>query len=145
MQITKRLDKFFEICRQHHLKITPQRTSVYRAVMNAENHPSADEIFQIVKHEYPNISFDTVNRTLMTFTQIGLLTVVESYSGSRRFDPNFDDHHHIHCLKCGRIVDFRSHEFDQLKAPEQLLHKFATIISSRVIFNGICLECQKKD
>lgn len=145
MQVTKSLDKFFESCRQHHLKITPQRTSVYRAVMNAENHPSADEIFQIVKHEYPNISFDTVNRTLITFTQIGLLTVVESYSGSRRFDPNFEDHHHMHCLKCGRIVDFRSDEFDQLKAPEQLLQKFATVISSRVIFNGICLECQKKD
>ena len=145
MQVTKSFDNFFEICRQQHLKITPQRTSVYRAVMNAENHPSADEIFQIVKHEYPNISFDTVNRTLMTFTQIGLLTVVESYSGSRRFDPNFEDHHHMHCLKCGRIVDFRSDDFDQLKAPEQLLQKFATVISSRVIFNGICLECQKKD
>ena len=113
--------------------------------MNAENHPSADEIFQIVKHEYPNISFDTVNRTLMTFTQIGLLTVVESYSGSRRFDPNFEDHHHMHCLKCGRIVDFRSDDFDQLKAPEQLLQKFATVISSRVIINGICLKCHKKD
>jgi len=145
MQVTKSFDNFFEICRQQHLKITPQRTSVYRAVMNAENHPAADEIFQIVKHEYPNISFDTVNRTLMTFTQIGLLTVVESYSGSRRFDPNVEDHHHMHCLKCGRIVDFRSDDFDQLKAPEQLLQKFATVISSRVIFNGICLECQKKD
>jgi len=145
MQVTKSFDNFFEICRQQHLKITPQRTSVYRAVMNAENHPAADEIFQIVKHEYPNISFDTVNRTLMTFTQIGLLTVVESYSGSRRFDPNVEDHHHMHCLKCGRIVDFRSDDFDQLKAPEQLLQKFATVISSRVIFNGICLECQQKD
>jgi Fur family peroxide stress response transcriptional regulator len=145
MNVTKSFDKFFENCKQHHLKITPQRTSVYRVVMNAENHPSADEIFQIVKHEYPNISFDTVNRTLMTFTQIGLLTVVESYSGSRRFDPNFEDHHHMHCLKCGRIVDFRSDEFDQLKAPEQLLQKFATVISSRVIINGICLKCHKKD
>ena len=145
MQVTKSFDNFFEICRQQHLKITPQRTSVYRAVMNAENHPAADEIFQIVKHEYPNISFDTVNRTLMTFTQIGLLTVVESYSGSRRFDPNIEDHHHMHCLKCGRIVDFRSDEFDQLKAPEQLLQKFATVISSRVIINGICLKCHKKD
>lgn len=142
---TKQIDKFFEICRQHNLKITPQRTSVYRAVMNAENHPSADDIFQIVKHEYPNISFDTVNRTLITFTRIGLLTVAESYKGARRFDPNLEDHHHMHCLKCGSIVDFMSDEFDQLMAPKQLMQKFATVLSSRVIFNGICLDCHNKN
>jgi Fur family peroxide stress response transcriptional regulator len=145
MQKTMQLDTFFEICRQHNLKITPQRTSVYSAVMKAENHPSADDIFQIVKHEYPNISFDTVNRTLITFTQIGLLMVVESYQGARRFDPHLEDHHHMHCLKCGRIVDFMSDEFDQLIAPKQLTQKFATVLSSRVILNGICLDCQKKD
>ncbi len=142
---TKQIDKFLEICRQHNLKITPQRTSVYRAVMNAENHPSADDIFQIVKHEYPNISFDTVNRTLITFTRIGLLTVTESYKGARRFDPNLEDHHHMHCLKCGSIVDFMSDEFDQLMAPKQLMQKFATVLSSRVIFTGICLDCHNKN
>ena len=141
----KQLDKFFEICRQHNLKITPQRTSVYQAVMKAENHPSADDIFQILKHVYPNISFDTVNRTLITFTQIGLLTLAESYRGTRRFDPNFEVHHHMHCLKCGCIVDLMNDEFDQLKAPKQLMQKFPTVISSRVIFNGICLDCQHKD
>ena len=139
------LDTFSVICRQHYLRITPQRTSVYLAVMKAENHPSADDIFQIVKHEYPNISFDTVNRTLMTFSRIGLLKVVESYRGARRFDPNLEDHHHMHCSKCGCIVDFKSDEFDQLTAPKKLMKTFATVLSSRVIFNGICLDCQNKD
>jgi Fur family peroxide stress response transcriptional regulator len=142
---TKQLEKFYETCRQHKLKITPQRTSVYRAVMHAKNHPSADDIFQIVKREYPNISFDTVNRTLITFTQIGLITVAESYRGARRFDPNFEDHHHMHCLKCGSIVDFISDEFNQLMAPKQLMRKFATVLSSRVIINGICLDCHNKE
>ena len=130
MQEINQLDKFYEICRQHNLKITPQRTSVYLTVMNAENHPSADDIFKIVKHEYPNITFDTVNRTLITFTQIGLLTVVESYKGARRFDPNIQDHHHVHCVKCGSIVDFTSDEFDQLMAPKQLMQNFASSLFS---------------
>jgi Fur family peroxide stress response transcriptional regulator len=145
MQKQKQLETFFEICRQHHLKITPQRTSVYLAIISAENHPSADDIFQIVKHEYPNIAFDTVNRTLITFTRIGLLRIVESYKGARRYDPNFEDHHHIHCVKCGNIVDFMSDEFDQLGAPKQLMQKFATVFSSRVIFNGVCIDCEKKE
>jgi Fur family peroxide stress response transcriptional regulator len=141
----KQPDLFFEICRQNNMRITPQRTAIYQAVVKSENHPSADDIFRIVNREFPNISFDTVNRTLNTFTQIGLLTVTESYKGARRFDPNVEAHHHMHCLKCGSIVDFKSDEFDQLMAPKQLMQKFASVISSRVVFNGICLECHNKD
>ena len=134
------LDLFFEICRQNNLKITPQRTATYQAVVKSDNHPTADDIFQIVNREFPSISFDTINRTLLTFTQIGLLTIAESYKGARRFDPNVENHHHIHCLKCGNIIDFSSEEFNQLMAPEQLLQEFACILSSRVVFNGICME-----
>ncbi len=141
----KQLDLFFEICRQNNLKITPQRTAIFQAVVKSENHPSADDIFRIVNREFPSISFDTVNRTLLTFTQIGLLTVAESYKGSRRFDPNVENHHHMHCLKCGNIIDFSSDEFNQLMAPEQLMQKFACILSSRIVFNGICTECHNKD
>ena len=71
MQISeqkKLIDLFSEKCKQHNLKITPQRTSIYKAIAGADNHPSADDIFQIVRSEYPNISFDTVHRTLTTFT-----------------------------------------------------------------------------
>lgn len=139
------MDLFFEKCRQHNLRITPQRTSIYQAVADAENHPSTDDIYRIVRREHPNVSFDTVNRTLTTFTQIGLLTVAESYKGTRRYDPNVDSHHHMHCLHCGRIVDFISDEFDQLMVPRQLMRKFAAVLSSRVIFNGICRDCHKLD
>ena len=145
MSKTKQTDLFFEKCRQHNLKITPQRTSIYHAIAEADNHPSTDDIFQIVRRRYPNISFDTVNRTLTTFTHIGLLTLAESYKGARRFDPNVDNHHHMHCLKCGRIVDFKSDEFDQLTVPQRLKRKFAAVLSSRVVLNGICLDCHDKD
>ena len=141
---TKQLDLFYETCRQNKLSITPQRTAIYQAVINSENHPCADDIFRIVNRVFPNISFDTVNRTLLTFAQIGLLTVAESYKGSRRFDPNVEDHHHMHCLKCGRILDFKNNEFDQLKVPKQWMNSFARILSSRVVFSGICKDCHKK-
>ncbi|MEE4310230.1 MAG: Fur family transcriptional regulator [candidate division KSB1 bacterium] len=140
----KQLDQFIEICRRNNLKITPQRTAIYQAAVNAENHPSADDIFRIVSREFPSISFDTVNRTLLTLTKIRLLTVAESYKGARRFDPNVEDHHHMHCLKCGKIVDFTSDEFNKLLAPEQLKNKFPRVFSSRVVFNGICEDCDNK-
>ena len=138
-------DIFFKICRDNRLKITPQRTAIYQAVITSQNHPTADDIFQIVNSEFPRISFDTVNRALLTFTQIGLLTVAESYRGARRFDPNVEDHHHMHCLKCGKIFDFYNKKFDHLAVPEDLKKKFTNIFSSRVVFNGICSACSKKE
>lgn len=141
----KKLDLFLEICRKNNLKITPQRIAIYQVVVKSEDHPSADAIFRIVNQEFPSISFDTVNRTLITFTQIGLLTVAESYRGARRYDPNIEEHHHMHCMKCGRIIDFTSDDFNQLAAPEQVMKKFASVLSSRVVFNGICLDCHNKD
>ncbi|MHC4639877.1 MAG: Fur family transcriptional regulator, partial [Planctomycetota bacterium] len=59
--------EFRVICSRAGLRITPQRTVVYKALAKTAKHPSADCIFRIVRKEMPNISFDTVNRTLNTF------------------------------------------------------------------------------
>ena len=119
----KQIDLFLDKCKQNNLKVTPQRTAIFRALIQSENHPSADDIFQIVRQEFPNISFDTVNRTMLTFTQIGIISIAESYKGARRFDPNIESHHHLHCIHCGRIIDFTNEEFDHLKIPEKIRRK----------------------
>ena len=143
MQENNRADKisrFIEICHENNLKITPQRIAIYKGLLNLHTHPSVDDIFRIVKREYPNISFDTVNRTLLTFAEIGLVDVVEIFGGAKRFDPNVKNHHHLHCTKCGKILDVYSREFDDLKIPGEISAKFQ-IISKRVILKGICREC----
>jgi Fur family peroxide stress response transcriptional regulator len=137
------LNLFIEKCKQHNLKVTPQRMSIHRAVMQLKNHPSADEIFKIVKEEYPNISFDTVNRTLLTFTQIGIIKIVESYRVARRFDPNLANHHHLHCIKCEKIIDFYSEDYDRLTVPEHIQQQFS-VHNKRVVLSGICKECQQR-
>ena len=136
-------DLFIEKCKQHNLKVTPQRISIHRAVIQSINHPSADEIFKIVKKEFPNISFDTVNRTLLTFSQIGILKIVESFRGARRFDPNLVNHHHLHCIDCGKIIDFNNENYDQLEVPRNIQPGF-TVLNKRVVLSGICKECHHK-
>lgn len=137
------LDLFIEKCKQHNLKVTPQRISIHQAVLQLKNHPSADEIFKIVKKQFPNISFDTVNRTLLTFSKIGILKIVESYRVARRFDPNLVNHHHLHCTKCEKIIDFYSEDYDQLNVPEHIQQQFV-IHHKRVVLSGICKECQQE-
>jgi Fur family peroxide stress response transcriptional regulator len=134
--------KFLEICQEHHLKVTPQRVAIYQELLDLDTHPTADAIYQTVKKEHPNISFDTVNRTLLTFAKIGIVDVVEVFGGAKRFDPNVANHHHLHCTQCGKVLDFYNRAYDNLEVPEGVHEKFQ-VISKRVVLKGICKECLK--
>jgi Fur family peroxide stress response transcriptional regulator len=145
MHKDKRADnthEFKQICQEHHLKVTPQRFAIYQELLNLDTHPTADAIYQIVKREYPNISFDTVNRTLLTFAKIGIVDVVEIFGGAKRFDPNVTNHHHLHCTQCGKVFDFYSRAYDNLEVPEGVDGQFQ-VISKRVVLKGICKACLK--
>ena len=141
--IEKRLDNFRLMCKKNNLKITPQRIAIYKELLQSQSHPSADEVFQTLKGDFSNISYDTVNRTLLSLAEIGLIDVVKSPGGARRFDPNPDNHHHLHCVKCGKIIDFTSEVCDKLRIPEEIQNQF-TVLSKRVVVNGICKECRQK-
>ncbi len=131
---------FIETCRTHQLKITPQRIAIYRELIESGDHPAADTMFQIVKKEFPNISYDTVNRTLLTFAEVGIVDVVEVFGGAKRFDPTTSNHHHLHCVACGRIIDFSNEDYDNLEVPKDIGNKFR-VIGKRVVLKGICETC----
>jgi Fur family peroxide stress response transcriptional regulator len=144
MQLKESLDcleLFKEKCKANSLKITPQRCAIYKEIYRAQNHPSAEDVYRSIHVEYPNISYDTVNRTLLTFASVGLVDIVKGRSGPRRFDPNTDSHHHIYCVDCGEIVDFYNEEYDDLKIPDDIQQEY-DIVSKRVVLKGICKKCK---
>ncbi len=106
-----------------------------------DTHPTADAIYQIVKGEYPNISFDTVNRTLLTFAEIGIVDIVEIFGGAKRFDSKVTTHHHLHCIRCGNVFDFYCRAYDNLKVPEEVCEQFQ-VVSKRVVLKGVCKTCR---
>jgi len=142
-EVAEKIEAFIEKCHRHHLKITPQRVAIYRELLQSDMHPSADVLYQLVKRDYPNISFDTVNRTLLTFANIGVANVVEIFGGAKRFDANVTDHHHLHCIQCGSITDFHNRYFDNLGDPEDVPGDFQ-ILDKRIVLKGICNACGKR-
>jgi Fur family peroxide stress response transcriptional regulator len=134
------LNLFYEKCKEHGLKVTPQRVCVYRELAAATDHPSIDDVYQRVKKSLPNISFDTVYRTALSLTEIGIVDVIEGQSGSRRFDANTLPHYHFRCLKCHCIMDFDSSYYDRVTVPEELQKRFR-VVSQRIILDGICDAC----
>jgi Fur family peroxide stress response transcriptional regulator len=140
----RKQDEFVRISREQGLKVTPQRTAVYEAVAALDTHPSAEEVYRIAKKKLPHISFDTVNRTLLTFAEHGIIEILESVSGVRRFDPNIDQHHHLQCVRCGKVIDFEYQGYNDLPVPERVRQDF-TVVKTRVCLTGICRECGKKE
>jgi Fur family peroxide stress response transcriptional regulator len=132
---------FRRLCAKHKLRITPQRIAIYEELYRSGKHPSAEQLWKAVRLRYPHMSLDTVNRTLLTFAEIGLVEIVEGHGSPRRYDPNMQSHHHAYCIKCGSILDFASAEYDRLDIPANIKRQFKTI-SKRVILNGICAKCR---
>jgi Fur family peroxide stress response transcriptional regulator len=134
---------FIDRCRQAGLKVTPQRLAIYKLLIDSTDHPSADWVYRKLTDSWPTISFDTVNRTLLTFAEIGVISMVESYSLSRRFDSLTEKHHHFHCVKCGQIIDILDSSLDDVTLPAHIDSRF-TVTGARVVMSGICSGCEEK-
>lgn len=135
------IEAFVEKCRQLKLKLTPQRLMLYRELIKSVDHPSADSIYRKARKIFPNISFDTVNRTLVTFSRMGLVRMVEGYGDPRRFDSNPQEHHHFRCLDCLDIIDIYDPSFDKITIPDKI-GRSHLVLGKKVILEGICSECR---
>jgi len=138
-----KLDAFRVRCRQVGLKVTPQRMAVYKALIESKEHPSADMLYRMVKKTFPNISLDTVNRSLLTLAESGVAFVVEGSGDVKRFDGNLKSHQHFKCIKCKRIIDFHYKPFDDIEVPASIVEKFM-VLRKTVYFEGVCDLCRKK-
>ena len=135
------LDVFRRAAKAIGLKVTPQRTAIFQELFKATDHPSADDIYRRIARKIPNISFDTVNRTLLTFSKIGVIKIVEGYGQAKRYDPDLAAHHHFRCTQCGRIIDFHNAAFDDLAVPAEITDRFK-VTGKKVVLEGLCGECE---
>lgn len=122
------------------LKITPQRMAVYHALIAAVHHPSAEEVYGSVRKHLPHISFDTVYRTLLSFTELDIIWLAAGGDEKMRFDSNLHTHHHFRCVRCHSITDFESKACDGLPLPHALGRDFK-VQARRVVFEGLCPKC----
>jgi Fe2+ or Zn2+ uptake regulation protein len=135
-----KISTFQKKCHDAGLRITPQRTAVYRALLETNEHPSAEQVFQKIRPILPNISLDTVNRTLLTLREIGAAFIVEGSGDAKRFDGNLENHQHFKCVKCKRIIDFHHKPFDDIPIPKNIGKRF-TVLRKTVYFEGLCDRC----
>jgi Fur family transcriptional regulator, peroxide stress response regulator len=122
-------------------KMTPQRAAILDYLEGNTSHPSAEDIFDAVKVDYPMMSFATVYNTIETLRDMGLLWELSIDDQRKRYDPNTDSHHHLICTRCRKVVDVHM-EFD-LTVPPNQAHGY-TLTGRHVEFYGICPQCAEK-
>jgi Fur family peroxide stress response transcriptional regulator len=137
----QRLGEFVARCRERGVAVTPQRLAVIRALLDSENHPSADEIGAAVRRRNPHVSLATVHRILEQFCEVGEARKVTLLHDVARYDGNVEAHHHILCVRCRRVHDIELPEVDKLLEGRTSLGQFALLRCSLEI-EALCGRCQ---
>jgi len=132
-----------ELFHERGLKVTPQRQAIFRVLHGAESHPTAESVYAVVAAEMPTISLRTVYQTLNDLAAMGEVQQLDLGTGSARFDPNLDTHHHLVCDDCGTVIDVYADASGVRVSPKQR-HGF-DISSTEVIFRGTCPTCRSAD
>ncbi len=96
------------------LRVTPQRIAIFEAIVSLNNHPTAENIIEYIKKNYPNISVGTVYKVLDSLVENKLLNKVKTESGVMRFDPVLNNHHHLYCEETDRIEDYEDENLHKL-------------------------------
>jgi len=136
------MDFFRGKCKENNLKMTPQRIVIYKKLLESKDHPNAEILYKRIINIIPDISFDTVNRTLLTFSKIGIVNIVEGYGEPRRFDPDIKNHHHFRCVNCDSIIDFDYQPYNDILVPGDIKKRF-TVLNKKVLLEGFCNRCRK--
>jgi len=135
------IDSFIAACKNHGLNITLPRVAIYKSLLTQEGHPSAEDVYQKVKKEHPNISLATVYKTLEMLAEKDLIAKVTPLHDIARYDCNNLFHHHFVCLRCKKIVDIENEALNKLSVPDELDQGYK-IHGYRVQFEGLCNNCQ---
>jgi Fe2+ or Zn2+ uptake regulation protein len=125
-------------------RMTRQRKTILNILRQTKSHPSADEIYELVRKELPRISLGTVYRNLEVLASMGLIQKLELGGTIKRFDWNPNKHYHIRCLVCGKVDDAPIAPLNQLE-DELYGATVFSIIGHRLEFEGLCPDCTKKE
>ena len=122
---------------------TIQRALVLETVNKLQNHATADEIYEAIISEHPNISRATVYRNLKLLSEMGEIRRLEIPGSPDRFDHRVHNHCHVKCEKCGRLFDV---DMDYISGLENNIRdsRGFDFTGYDIIFRGICPECKEK-
>ena len=121
--------------------LTSQRKAVLEALGESRGHPSAEDVYLLVKKKNPRVALGTVYQALSVLEEIGVIGAKHWSESPTRYDLNVDPHLDIRCLGCGAVSEIPGVGLgdleDRLRAatPYEVTH-------AAVVVEGLCPACR---
>lgn len=143
-------EDFKLLLKQNGLKVTTQRVAILEALKKRPGcHLTAEEIYDCVKEEYPEIGLATVYRTVQLLSDLNVIDKLSLDDGYIRYEigkmeqANSHHHHHLICLNCGKVFAF---EDDLLETLEERIRNTLNfqVVDHEVKLFGYCKNCNEQ-
>jgi Fe2+ or Zn2+ uptake regulation protein len=125
-------------------RITPQRRLILDILAEADGHLDAGEIYQRGRRQDPRLSLSTVYRTLTALKETGAVRELHLDEEHHHYELETEDQHsHLVCTRCGRVVEIDSAPFAGVAAPAAQTYGFE-LSAVQVELTGICADCRRE-
>ena len=123
-------------------RMTRQRQIILDELSKVKTHPTADEIYRMVRQKIPNISLGTVYRNLEIMAGEGLILKLEAAGSQKRFDADTSNHYHLRCVRCGSVIDLKMEPIEAIKKAIEGFND-CKIMNYKLEFTGVCKKCEE--
>jgi Fe2+ or Zn2+ uptake regulation protein len=122
--------------------LTSQRRAVLDALKEYRGHPSAEDLYLLVKKKNPRVALGTVYQALSVLEEIGVIDAKHWAESPARYDLNLDPHLDIRCVRCGSVSEVPGVELGELEAIVQENTPYQ-VTRTNLVVEGVCPRCQK--
>ena len=137
----KQKRRFQDFLSENKLKKTSQRALVWETLLNAEGHPSVEDIRERLLEQGHRIGLSTIYRTIKILLESGMIRQSKP-ADTTRYEALVNQPNHIHfiCNRCGKTEEFPSRRIEHLIREETEKNDFHAVYSRYAIF-GFCRDC----
>jgi Fur family ferric uptake transcriptional regulator len=125
------------------MRLTTQRQIILEELGKVTSHPTANEVYDMVRQRLPRIGLGTVYRNLELMADIGIILKLEVGGTQKRFDATVEPHYHIRCSSCGKVNDAHMAIQEQINEMAEKASNYK-ILGHHIEFSGICENCSEE-
>ena len=122
--------------------LTSQRKAVLEALAESEGHPSAEDVYLLVKRKNPRVALGTVYQALSVLEEIGVVGAKRWSESPTRYDLNTGPHLDIRCTRCGEVSEVPGVAFGDLERSIKEATPYE-VTRATVVVEGLCPACRE--
>lgn len=138
-------EKFKGYLRGKRLKLTPERQEILKCIFSFHGHFDVEEVYEKLRREGKKPSRATIYRSIPLFVESGFIKEILTSHGKGSYEHTFGQEHHDHllCIKCGRIIEFKEDNIENLQNEVCRRYGFRPV-EHRLGIKGYCKTCHTK-